>query len=133
MTAHRVVVTGLGCVTPVGLTAPISFQNLISGHNGIRNILSLPDWKHLHNELKPLPSHLAAPVLTLPPNTSASLSERTKRPRSFIFAEMAAKEALNDSNLSNFENIGVFFGCGMPGVTEIYENAPLDKVTLKMK
>ena len=37
-------------------------------------------------------------------------------------------EALKDSGLtSRTENddIGVFFGCGMPGVSEIYETAPL--------
>jgi len=130
MTSHRVVITGLGCVTPIGITATTSFQNLLSGLNGIRNILSLPEWQHLHREIKSLSSHLAAPVLALPPKVS-SLSERTKFPRSFLFAEMAAKEALNDSNLGNHDNLGVFFGCGMPGVTEIYENSPLisDSVT----
>jgi 3-oxoacyl-(acyl-carrier-protein) synthase len=115
---HRVVVTGLGCVTPVGLNATSSFQNLLSGLNGIRNILSLPDWQHLHAEIRQMSSHLAAPVLQIPPKTSS-----IKLPRSFIFAEMAAKEALKDSNYQNYENVGVFFGCGMPGVNEIYENS----------
>lgn len=123
---HRVVVTGLGCVTPIGPSAVVSFQNLLSGLNGIRNILSLPEWSHLHQQLKPIPSHLAAPVLDFPPdNSTSSLSERTKFPRSFLFAEMAAKEALKDSNLESTENVGVFFGCGMPGVNEIYENSLL--------
>lgn len=123
---HRVVVTGLGCVTPIGPSAVVSFQNLLSGLNGIRNILNLTQWSHLHQQLKALPSHLAAPVLDFPPNNStASLSERTKFSRSFLFAEMAAKEALKDSNLESFENVGVFFGCGMPGVNEIYENSLL--------
>lgn len=120
MTSHRVVVTGLGCVTPIGITAAISFQNLLSGLNGIRNILHLPEWSHLHREIKSLASHLAAPVLEFPPNLSS-----IKFPRSFLFAETAAKEALIDSNLDDRENIGLFFGCGMPGANEIYENSPL--------
>ena len=31
----RVVVTGLGCVTPLGITAPLTWENLISGVCGI--------------------------------------------------------------------------------------------------
>lgn len=115
---HRVVVTGLGCVTPIGLNVTSSFQNLLISLNGIRNILSLPDWHDLHTEIRHMPSHLAAPILQIPPKTTS-----IKVPRSFIFAEMAAKEALKDSKHCENVDIGVFFGCGMPGVNEIYENS----------
>lgn len=114
---HRVVVTGLGCVTPVGLNANSSFQNLLAGLNGIKNILSLPNWQHLHPEIRHMPSHLAAPIIQINPKTAS-----IKLPRSFIFAEIAAKEALKDLS-SNYENVGVFLGSGMPGVNEIYENS----------
>lgn len=127
---HRVVVTGLGTISPLGISTSSSWQNLLNGLSGIRNILSIPEWNHLHPEIRKLSSHLAAPVMEYPPS-QGSLSQRTKFPRHFLFAEMAAAEALKDSNLpeSFFENTGVFFGCGMPGLSEIYEHS---KSTSKM-
>lgn len=135
---QRVVITGLGAVTPIGTSVKVAWNNLLQGHTAVRNLLNLPAWQHLHPQLSSLPSHLAAPVLEIPPsqssNTSTSLSTRFKLPRSFHFAELAAAEALNDSGLTSHtvnDDIGVFFGCGMPGVSEIYETAPLisNKVT----
>ncbi len=38
MTKRRVVVTGLGCVTPVGNDVASSWANLLSGQSGIANI-----------------------------------------------------------------------------------------------
>lgn len=123
--AHRVVVTGVGCVSPIGLTAVASFQNLISGLSGITNLLELPDWNHLHQNICHLSSHLAAPIIQFPPRNS-SLAERIKSPRSFLFAQTAASEALTDSGLiSSPENVGVFFGTGMAGVSEAFETASL--------
>ena len=125
---QRVVITGLGAVTPIGTSVKVAWNNLLQGHTGVRNILNLPAWQHLHPQLSSFPSHLAAPVLEIPPSQYSNVSNRLKLPRSFHFAELAAVEALKDSGLtSRTENddIGVFFGCGMPGVSEIYETAPL--------
>ena len=132
MTFHRVVITGIGAVTPLGLTATSSFQNLLNGLNGIHNILSLPEWRHLHREIRSLSSHLAAPVLGFPPHKS-SLAERIKLPRNFRFSEMAASEALIDSALSEefYENVGVFLGCAMPAISETYENSTLISENVK--
>ena len=119
---RRVVITGVGAVTPLGDTAHSSWQNLLSGLSGIRNILALPEWSHLHPQLRKLSSHLGAPVVSIQPS-----SDSLKLPRSFLFAEMAASEALKDSNLPSaaLDNVGVFFGCGLPGVSQVYDNYPL--------
>ena len=118
---HRVVVTGIGTVNPLGLTATGSWNNLLSGHSGIRNILEMAEWKHLHQDIFKLPSHLSAPVPGIP--YEPEMMKRMKRPRHFLFAEMAAVEALKDSKLTISDRVGVFFGCGMPGVSEIYDAA----------
>ena len=36
----RVVVTGLGCVSPLGLTAPSTWKNLVAGECGISRLQS---------------------------------------------------------------------------------------------
>ena len=119
---RRVVITGLGAVTPLGDTAQASWHNLLSGLSGIKNILALPEWSQLHPQLGKLPSHLGAPVQSISPLAS---SRTLKLPRSFLFAEMAAAEALKDANLPAdvLENVGVFFGCGLPGASEVYDNS----------
>lgn len=124
MFPRRVVVTGVGAVTPLGDSVSSSWKNLLLGLNGIKNILSLPDWDHLHSSLKNLSSHLGGPVWSIPPK-SPLIS--LKLPRSFLFAEIAAREALIDSNFPGefLENVGVFFGCGLPGVSEVYDNSEL--------
>lgn len=118
---HRVVVTGVGTVNPLGTCTAASWQNLLSGCNGVRNLLDLPEWSHLHPEISKLSSKLAAPVTEIPPETCGRA--RMKLPRHFRFAEMAASETLKDSNLQDLRDVGVFLGCGMPGVSEIYEAA----------
>ena len=116
---RRVVITGVGAVTPIGDTALTSWQNLLSGLCGIRNILDLPEWSHLHPQLAKMSSKLGAPVQSVPPD-----SDSLKLPRSFRFAEIAAAEALKDSALpsESFEDVGVFFGCGLPGISQSFDN-----------
>jgi hypothetical protein len=84
----------------------------------------------LHPHIRHL-SKLAAPILQFPPRNS-SLTERIKTPRSFLFAQAAASEALTDSGLiTSPENVGVYFGSGMAGVSEAFETASqiMDNVT----
>lgn len=123
---HRVVITGVGTVNPLGLSVSSSWNNLLLGHCGVKNILSSPEWSHLHHEIIKLPSHLAAPVTGIP--FERDQARRMKLPRHFQFAEMAASETLKDSNLTTkeFENVGIFFGCGMPGVSEVFESTKSD-------
>lgn len=121
MSCRRVVITGLGAVTPLGDTAQSSWTNLLSGLSGIKNIISLPEWSHLHPHLQKS-SHLGAPVATISPSEYLG---SLKLPRSALFAEMAAAEALKDSAfpVDAYENVGVFFGCGLPGVSEVYTDS----------
>ena len=39
----RVVITGLGCITPIGLTVPAFEQSLFAGHSGIAPFGPLPE------------------------------------------------------------------------------------------
>lgn len=120
---RRVVITGLGAVTPLGDTAHSSWTNLLSGLTGIKEILSLPEWSHLHRHNNNLSVHLGAPVSSAA--APSTVSGSFKLPRNALFAEMAAAEALKDSKLpiEFYENVGVFFGCGLPALSEVYNHS----------
>lgn len=117
---HRVVVTGLGCVTPIGLSAQESFKSLLAGRVGIKNLLECPSWTHLHPQLSHVATPFAAPILEIDPKPSADL----KRPRSHLLAELAADEAIKDSGLGNLTNTGVYFGVGLPEFEILSETFP---------
>lgn len=114
----RVVVTGLGCVTPLGMSSTELWTSLLAKKVASCNLLNNANWKHLHEALQALPSQVFAPIDSIP--HSENVHNRTKHPRAFQFAELAAFEALNHAKLSSNKNIGVFVGWGMPGVEEVY-------------
>lgn len=116
---HRVVITGVGAVTPLGMGARVSFDNLLAGKCGLTDILKLSDWRSLHDTVGSLSLNMANAVTQIPQNTQ-SLQARTRLPRAFTFAELAAEEALKDSGVSG--NVGIYLGSGLPGATELYEN-----------
>lgn len=125
LSLHRVVITGFGAVTPIGNTAASSWQSLLTGTHGIKNILELDQWHHLHSQLKLLKCHLAAPVSDIP--IKENINDRLKTPRNFKFAEIAADEAIKCANIATCysQNVGVFLGCGLPGTSEMYDSSPL--------
>ncbi|MDB4042543.1 beta-ketoacyl-ACP synthase II [Methylophilaceae bacterium] len=115
MTKRRVVVTGLGLVTPVGIGVNESWKNIISGVSGISTITKFDPTN--------FPSKIAGEVK----NFDASMylnSKDARRMDTFIqFGLVAGIEAFKDSGIvvkdENEDRIGVSIGSGIGGINLI--------------
>ena len=114
---RRVVVTGLGAVTPIGNNVPDYWNGLVNGVNGIAPItrFDTTDFK----------STLAAEVKNFDP--SAVLDKGTARKTDLYtqYALVSADEAMKDSGLEGNiaeEELGVYFGSGVGGIETTLEN-----------
>ncbi len=117
MPSHRVVVTGFGCVSPLGLSVAETWKALLTGSVASKNIKSNHHWAHLQEILQKVACNVFCPIDSIP--RRESLNDRIKHPRSFEFIEMATAEALKHANLP--DKAGVFIGWGMPGTEEIFD------------
>ncbi|WP_072393302.1 beta-ketoacyl-ACP synthase II [Hyphomicrobium sp. CS1GBMeth3] len=90
---RRVVVTGLGVVSPLGSGAEIAWARLLAGQSGLR---PLPDWA------APLPAKIAGIVLNkdedpeggFDPDLAVPVKDQRKMDRFILFALVAAAEAI---------------------------------------
>ena len=125
MNKKRVVVTGLGLITPLGLGVETSWQNLVNGKSGIRKISSF--------DVSAFPTQIAGEVANFNPEDYIEPKEVKKMDRFIHFAVAAATLALNDSGLritdSNSDRVGVLVGSGMGGLhaIEFYHSVLLEK------
>lgn len=108
----RVVVTGLGAVTPIGNNLTEYWQGLIEGKNGIGLITCF--------DASQYPCRIAGEVKGFDPLEYMSKKEARKMARFSQFAIAASKQALADANLvindSEAEQIGVMIGTGVGGL-----------------
>lgn len=113
--ARRVVVTGIGLVTPIAIGTEETWQGLLAGKSGIRPIT--------HFDHSSFATHFAGEVKSFDPTRWVSSREaRTIDP--FIqYALAAASLAVEDSGIKiegEFaERVGCFVGAGLGGVTSI--------------
>lgn len=122
---RRVVVTGLGIVSPLGSGLSCNWQRLINCESGINKITNF--------DVSDLSAKIAANVPRGEDNNSfnidAFLDKKEQRKISdFIaFAIAAADEAIKDSNIGDSEdtllNTGVIIGSGIGGLEQIYKNS----------
>lgn len=87
----RVVVTGMGAVTPVGNDVATTWQNLIAGCSGVARI-TLFDPSNLATQI-------AAEVKGLDPKQHFDVKEARRLERFVQFAVVAAREAVADAHL----------------------------------
>ncbi|MEB7463067.1 beta-ketoacyl-ACP synthase II [Staphylococcus succinus] len=122
---QRVVVTGIGALTPIGNDAETSWTNALKGVNGIDKITRF--------NTQPYNVHIAGELKDFNIENYISKKESRRMDRFTQYAVVAAREAVKDSKLHINEdtanNIGVWIGSGMGGV-ETFENA---HSTLKYK
>ena len=115
---RRVVVTGLGIVSPVGSKIELAWDNIISGKSGVSRIRQF-DTSNFH-------TNFAASILDFEPEDYIS-SKVVRRTDLFIqYGIAAASDAINDSGLNNSsinpERIGVSIGSGIGGLNTIENN-----------
>jgi 3-oxoacyl-[acyl-carrier-protein] synthase II len=115
MSKRRVVVTGLGIVSPVGNGIAQAWDNVLKGVSGVGPIT--------HFDAAPLPTRIAAEVKNF---TAADWMhpKETRRSDTFVHYGIAAtKMALDDAGLviddSNSERVGVNVGSGIGGLPMI--------------
>ena len=123
---RRVVVTGMGAVTPIGNSVQECWQNMLSGVNGIGPItrFDTTDYK----------AKLAAEVKDFDPMQYMDKSETLRSDRYTQFAVAAASQAMADSGLQGTvepERISVCLGVGIGGMetfevehTKLLEKGP---------
>ncbi|ABM76617.1 3-oxoacyl-[acyl-carrier-protein] synthase II [Prochlorococcus marinus str. NATL1A] len=109
---HRVVITGLGAITPIGNDLESYLKGLQSGKNGVDQITLFDASSHA--------CRFAAEVKSFDPTGKLEPKESKRWDRFSKFGVIAAKEALNHSGLiidnSNSGRIGVIIGSGVGGL-----------------
>ena len=112
MNRRRVVITGLGAVTPIGLTAPDSWQAAKGGVCGIAPITQF--------DASGLKVHLAAEVKGFDPVNYMTRPESKHMARFTQFAVACAKEALADAAFdparADPDRCGVIVSSGIGGI-----------------
>ncbi|QSJ19791.1 beta-ketoacyl-ACP synthase II [Nostoc sp. UHCC 0702] len=108
----RVVVTGVGAITPIGNTSAEYWEGLLSGRNGIDYITLFDASSH--------DCRIAGEVKNFDPHVYMERKEAKRMDRFSQFGVAAAKQALSDANLVinelNAEQIGVMIGSGIGGL-----------------
>jgi beta-ketoacyl-acyl-carrier-protein synthase II len=115
---RRVVITGLGLISPLGLDVESTWRALLDGRNGAAPIT--------HFDASRFLVKLACEVKGFDPATRMDPKEARRRDRFEQFATAAANEALAMSGLAageaNAERIGVVIGTGIGGLTTLQES-----------
>lgn len=115
---RRVVVTGLGCVSPLGLNFAETWAALLAGKSGAAPITRFDASQHK--------TKFAAEVKGFDPLALFGAREARKMDRFAQFAIAAAQEALEHSGLkideANRDRVGVLIGTGIGGIITILEN-----------
>src|SRR2546430_7005158 len=112
---RRVVITGMGCVTPLGIGREAFWSSLIAGKSGVRRIETF--------DASSSPVKIAAEVPDFDWEAQLNPKDRKHVPRTVPLALAAAREALNDANyfttdlsLEERRTIGVVLGTGGGGL-----------------
>lgn len=112
---ERIVVTGLGAITPIGNTADDFQNNLTAGVSGVGPITQF--------DIDGFAVRIAAEVKDFDPTEYIDVKEARRSHRSAHFALAAARQALDDAgftiNGTNAEDVGVVMNTGIGGGTEL--------------
>jgi 3-oxoacyl-[acyl-carrier-protein] synthase II len=118
MSRRRVVVTGLGLVSPVGIGVEPSWQALVAGRSGIGPITLF--------DASTYPTRIAGEVKNFEPGDFMDKKEARRNDRFIQFAlaaaEMAVKDAGLDMSKEDPDQVGCIVGAGIGGLGTIEEN-----------
>ena len=127
---RRVVITGIGMVSPLGLDAATSWQNLIAGKSGI-DYITLFDTSNLETKF-------GGEVKNFEPTNYVNKKDVRRMDRFSQLAVAAGRMAVEDARFdvpANAEKTGVIIGSGIGGLTTLFEQSRVfiekgpDKVT----
>jgi len=131
MSKRRVVVTGLGLITPVGIGVKESWTNIINGQSGIGKITKF--------DCSTFPSQVAGEVKNFDPLAYIPPKDARRMDTFIQFGIAAGIEAFKDSGIevtdNNSERIGVSVGSGIGGINliestnDVYDEGGVRKVS----
>ncbi len=115
----RVVVTGLGCISPLGNDVPSTWQAILSGTSGVGPIT--------HFDASEFKTQFAAEVKVFDPDEHLGRRDARRMDRFTQFALVATKEALDAAGLEpadlELTRVGVIIGTGIGGITTLATEA----------
>lgn len=114
---RRVVVTGMGAITPVGNDIDTMWANMLAGVNGVEKITSF--------DTSDLKVHIAGTVKNFEPEKYIEKRELRKLDIYCQYAIAAAQQAVDDSGILgniNEERFGVYIGAGIGGLHSFVNN-----------
>lgn len=115
---NRVVITGIGCISPVGNDGITLWENLTAGRSGVDKIT--------HYDTTDYKTKIAAEVKGFDGVALFGNREARRMDRFTQFAVAASMQAVEDSGLviddSNRDRIGVVIGSGIGGIESLFEN-----------
>jgi len=118
LTKRRVVITGLGIVSPVGSTVAGAWEGVCNGRSGITTIGKL--------DTSAFPVHIGGEVVGFDAEDYMSPKDARKFDPFVSFGVAAAVQAIRDSgievNEANSPRVGVAMGAGIGGLSTIEEN-----------
>jgi len=113
----RVVVTGIGCISPVGNTVTETWEALISGKSGVGPITLFDASQHK--------TKFGAEVKGFEPVARFGAKDARRLDRFSQFALAATQEALENAGLlideNNRDRVGILIGSGIGGITTVME------------
>ena len=124
---RRVVITGIGLVTPLGANAEASWSNLLLGESGIKPVQNF--------DVTDLPAKIAGTISQIEddqnsfrPDDWLEPKEQRKIDRFILLGLVAATQAVNDSGWApkteeEQTKTGVIIGSGIGGLQQIYDNS----------
>lgn len=118
MLRRRVVITGMGMITPVGNSVDESWSSILAGRSGAAMID--------HFDASAYSTRFAAPIKNFNVEQYMSAKDARKMDVFIQYAMAASAQTIEDAGLEinedNAERIGVFIGSGIGGLTLIEEN-----------
>ena len=118
MSKRRVVVTGLGLLTPVGNTVEESWKNIVAGKSGIAPITAF--------DASEFSTRISGSVKNFDPTDYLAIKDVRKMDIFIHFGIAAGIQALDDSGIevteTNADRIGVAIGSGIGGLPTIEKN-----------
>ena len=114
--SNRVVITGMGAITPIGTGKDEFWKGLMEGRNGIDKITRF-DASEYH-------AQIAGEVKDFDPTDYIDKKESKRMDRCTQFAVAAAELAIKDAKLDlekeNLDRIGTFVGTGIGGIETMH-------------
>jgi len=119
----RVVITGMGIISPVGTGVEHAWKNIIAGKSGIRKIDSF-DVSDFSVQIAGLPIAGTEPG-QYNPDIAVEPKDQRRMDKAILYGVVAAAEAVKDAGLEDYtgdkERIGVSIGGGIGGLNTIYD------------